>query len=74
MTATQLEVELWDQLNLAQQMPEAIDVTEMLDVVEATAAQLSEAKRLRFAGDALLQMAELCAVRSGVLMTEWEES
>lgn len=74
MTATQLEVELWDQLNLAQQMPEAIDVTEMLDVVEATAAQLSEAERLRFAGDALLQMAELCDVRSGVLMTEWEES
>lgn len=74
MTATQLELELWDQLQLARQMPEAIDLAQMMDAVEVTAAQLPEAERLRFAGDALLQMAELCAARAGVLMTEWEES
>jgi len=72
--ATQLELELWDQLQRAQQIPEAISVAEMLDAVEATAAQLPEAERLRFAGDALLKVAELCAARSGVLMTQWEES
>ena len=72
--ATQLELELWDQLQQAQQMPEAINVAQMLDAVEVTAAQLPEAQRLRFAGDALLQVAELCVVRAGVLMTQWEES
>ena len=74
MTATQLELELWDQLQRAQQTLEAISVAEMLDAVEATAAQLPEAERLRFAGDALLQVAELCAARAGVLMIQWEES
>lgn len=74
MTTTQLELELWDQLQRAQQMPEAIDVTGMLDAVEATAAQLPETQRLWFAGDALLQIAELYAARAGVLMTEWDES
>lgn len=72
MTARKLE--LWDQLRLAQQAPEAINLAQMLDAVEATAAQLPEAQRLRFAGDALLQIAELCAARAGALMTQWEES
>lgn len=70
MTATQLELELWDQLQQAQQMPEAINLAQMLDAVEATAAQLPEAERLRVAGDALLQIAELCAARAEVLMTQ----
>ncbi|MCY7273440.1 MAG: hypothetical protein LH702_06765 [Phormidesmis sp. CAN_BIN44] len=74
MRTTQLELELWEQLQLAQQMPEAIDMTQLLDVVEVTAAQLPEAQRLQFAGDALLQMAELCAVRANMLFTEWEEA
>lgn len=72
MTARKLE--LWDQLRLAQQAPEAINLAQMLDAVEATAAQLPEAQRLRFAGDALLQIAELCAARAGALMTQWEET
>ncbi len=33
--ATQLEMELWDQLHQAQQMPEAIVLVQMLDAVEA---------------------------------------
>ena len=74
MTARQMEWEMWDQLQQAQQMPEAINVAQMLDAVEATAAQLPEAQRLRFAGDALLQIAEPCAARAGALMTQWEET
>jgi len=50
-TAASLEFELWQQLQQAHQNLEAIDVTEMLDAVEATAAQLPEAERLRFAGE-----------------------
>ena len=74
MRVTQLELELWDQLQRAQLMPEAVDVSQLLDVLEVAAAQLPESQRLQFAGDALLQMAELCAVRAGVLFTEWEEA
>jgi hypothetical protein len=74
MRVTQLELELWDQLQRAQQMPEAVDMTQLLDAMEVTAAQLPESQRLQFAGDALLQMAELCAVRAGVLFSEWEEA
>ncbi|MBD1908985.1 MULTISPECIES: hypothetical protein [unclassified Leptolyngbya] len=73
MTATQLALELWDQLQQAQQMPEAVDVAQLLDEVEAAAAQLPETQRSQFAGDALLQIAELCAMRAEVLMIQWEE-
>ncbi len=74
MRVTQLELDLWEQLQRAQLMPEAVDVSQLLDAVEVAAAQLPEAQRLQFAGDALLQMAELCAVRAGVLFSEWEEA
>ncbi len=69
MIVTQLELELWNRLRQAQQMPEAIDVVQLLDGVEATATQLTEAEQLGFTGDALLEIAELCAARTEVLMT-----
>ncbi|MBD2066114.1 hypothetical protein H6F93_00955, partial [Leptolyngbya sp. FACHB-671] len=62
------------QLRRAQQMPEMIEVTQMLDAVEVAAAQLPEGDRLRFAGEALLQVAQICAARAGLLMDEWEEA
>ena len=74
MKAEQLELELWDQLQRAQQSPELMNVESMLDAVEATVAHLPESEQLRFAGEALLQVAELCAARSALWMTEWEES
>ena len=74
MKAEQLELELWDQLQRAQQSPEFVDVESMLDAVEATVAHLPESEQLRFAGEALLQVAELCAARSALWMTEWEET
>lgn len=65
---------LWEQLRLAQQVPEASNVGAMLDAVEATTAQLPDAEQLRLAGEALLQVATLCAARAELLLTEWEES
>ena len=50
MRVTQLELELWDQLQRAQQMPEAIDLSQLLDVMEVTAAQLPEAQRSSLLG------------------------
>ncbi|MBW4662280.1 MAG: hypothetical protein KME15_26810 [Drouetiella hepatica Uher 2000/2452] len=74
MKAKQLELALWDELQRAQQSPEFLDVESMLDAVEATVAHLPESEQLRFAGEALLQVAELCVARSALWMTEWEES
>ncbi|WP_206756484.1 hypothetical protein [Oculatella sp. FACHB-28] len=55
-------------------MPETVKVTQLLDAVEVAAAQLPESDRLWFAGEALLQVAQLCAARAGLLMDEWEET
>ncbi|MBD1997667.1 hypothetical protein H6G00_13690 [Leptolyngbya sp. FACHB-541] len=74
MKRKQLELDLWNQLRQAQQMPETIGVAQMLDAVEVAAAQLPEGDRLRFAGEALLEVAHLCATRAGLLMDEWEEA
>jgi hypothetical protein len=70
----QLEFNLWDQLRQARQMPETIGVAQMLDAVEVAVAQLPEADRLQFAGEALLQIAQLCETRAEVWMSEWEEA
>jgi hypothetical protein len=74
MKGEQLELNLWAELRRAQQMPETVEVVQILNTMEVTAAQLPEAARLQFAGEALLQIAELCAARATVLMTEWEEA
>ncbi|MBD1997368.1 hypothetical protein H6G00_12145 [Leptolyngbya sp. FACHB-541] len=74
MNGEQLEFDLWNQLRQARQMPETIGVAQMLDAVEVAAAQLPEGDRLRFAGEALLQIAQLCETRAEVWMTEWEEA
>ncbi len=74
MQPKQLELALWEQLRLAQQVPETSNVGAMLDAVEATTAQLPDAAQLRLAGEALLQVATLCAARAELLLTEWEET
>ncbi len=74
MKGEQLELNLWEELRRAQRMPETVEVMQILDTMEVTAAQLPEAVRLQFTGEALLQIAELCAARATVLMTEWEEA
>lgn len=74
MNGEQLELNLWEELRRAQETPETVGVTQILDAMEVTAAQLPEAARLQFAGEALLQIAKLCAARADVLITEWEEA
>lgn len=51
-------------------MPETVEMMQILDAMNVTAAQLPEAARLQFAGEALLQIAELCVARAGFLLTE----
>jgi hypothetical protein len=72
MKEEQLELPLWEELRRAQQTPETVEVIQVLDAMAVTAAQLPEAEQLRFAGEALLQIAALCEARAGFLLTEWE--
>jgi len=70
----QLELPLWDSLRAAQIMPEQANVAELLGQMDAAIAQAPEPEQLQVAGEALLRVAELCAVRAEVLITEWEEA
>ncbi len=74
MQGEQLELNLWEELRRAQQTPTTVAVVPLLDAMAVRAAQLPEAAQLRFAGEALLQIAELCVARANVLMTEWEDA
>ena len=68
------QLELWDELRSAQVMPEQVDVVALLDVMEEAIAQTPETDRLQVAGEALLQLADLCVKRSDILITQWEEA
>ncbi|MBD2095105.1 hypothetical protein H6F90_08050 [Trichocoleus sp. FACHB-591] len=70
----QLELPLWDSLRAAQIMPEQANLGELLGQIEVAIAQAPEPEQLQVAGEALLRVAELCAVRAEVLITEWEEA
>lgn len=68
------QLELWDELRSAQMMPEQVNVVALLDAMDKAIAQTPKSDRLQVAGEALLQVAELCAARAEVLTTEWEEA
>lgn len=70
----QLELPLWETLRSAQRVPEQINFEELLDQVEGVIQGQPETLQLKMAGDALLQLAEVYAMRAEVLITEWEEA
>ena len=70
----QLELPLWDSLRAAQIMPEQANVAELLGQMEVAIAQMPEPEQLQAAGEVLLRVAELCAVRAEALITEWEDA
>ena len=66
------QLELWEELRSAQAMPEQVNVVTLLDAMEEAIAQTPETDRLQVVGEALLRVAELCAARSDILITQWE--
>jgi len=81
MTMQLLEPSLWEALRAARLMPEQANLSELMPRVDAALAQLSEegaqmtdSARLQAAGELLLQMSDLCAVKAEALMTGWEET
>lgn len=74
MDIQQLELPLWSQLQSARLAPEAINLEAMLDQAESAIAQLPEREQMQAAGEAILQFAQLCSLRSEVLIQNWENS
>ena len=81
MTMQPLEPSLWETLRAARLLPEQANLRELMPRVDEALAQLSEegvqitdSVRLQAAGELLLQMSDLCAVKAEALMTGWEET
>lgn len=70
MRGERLELDGWEQLRGTEG---AIDLGKLLDEVESLSAQLPEAERLRFVGEALLEVAELWAGRAERALDRWED-
>lgn len=69
------ETEAWvSQLQAAQLMPEMANLPALLAQIDREIAPLDKAEQLQIAGEVVLQLAELCALRAERLMNQWEEA
>ncbi len=74
MIAQQLELPLWSQLQSARLAPEVVDFEVLLNQAERVIAQLPESQQMQVAGEAILQLAQLCSLRAEVLIENWENA
>lgn len=74
MSAIQLELDLWQELQLAEQSPEQTDVVKLCKGMEAAISATPPNQKLQTAARAFLQIAEIFALRSQLLLTDWEQS
>jgi hypothetical protein len=74
MDIQQLELPLWSHLQSARLAPEVVDLVAVLDQAESEIAQLPESQQMQAAGEAILQLAQLCSLRSEVLIDNWKNS
>jgi hypothetical protein len=74
MTSIQLQLDLWQELQAAEQAPEQTDVLKLCKGMEAAIATTPPAQKLQTAATAFLQIAEIFSLRAGLLLTDWEQS
>ncbi|MGL4619081.1 MAG: hypothetical protein ACRCZS_08490, partial [Chroococcidiopsis sp.] len=74
MMATEQLNLLMCQLQAARLAPETLDLRALLDRVDSIVAQLPESLQLQVAGSAMLQVAQLLALRAEVSIESWEHS
>jgi len=74
MPPLQLELDLWQQLQAAEQSPEQTDVLMLCSGMERAISATPPAQKLQTAAKAFLQIAEIFALRAGLLLTDWEQS
>jgi chromatin segregation and condensation protein Rec8/ScpA/Scc1 (kleisin family) len=70
----QLELQLWGELQSARLAPEAVDFGELLHRVEQAIASVPQSHQLEVAGDAMLHLAKLLALRAEVSIENLENS
>lgn len=72
MEVQQLELDLWQSLETASRFPETADLRSLCDALEQTLSDQSLAEQLAVAGDVLVQLSEVHAVRADLLISRWE--
>jgi hypothetical protein len=72
MEVQQLELDLWQSLETASRFPETADLRSLCDALEQTLSDRSLAEQLSVAGDVLVQLSEVCAARSQLMISTWE--
>jgi len=73
MRTTQLELNLWDELEEASTTPETVDLVHLWQELETALALLPHEQRLPMAGKAIEQIAEVFALHSDFILSAWEE-
>lgn len=72
MEIQQLELDLWESLETASRFPETADLRSLCDVLEQTISGRSVAEQLNMAGKVLVQLSEVYAARSQMMISIWE--
>ncbi|PZD70477.1 hypothetical protein C1752_12048 [Acaryochloris thomasi RCC1774] len=74
MAIVQLELNLWEQLAVAEENPEQTDVEQLCLGLDLMLTQVSERQQLATAGEAFLQIAEVFSRRADLLLGDWRQA
>ena len=74
MGVQQLELDLWQQLAVAENSPEQMSVEQLCLGLEQMVAQAPERQQLEVAGEALVQIAEVFSQRADLLLNDWKQA
>lgn len=74
MNYEQLELPLWSHLRSCRLAPESIDLVAAIDRAEVEISGLPQEVQMQAAGEAILQLSQLYALRSQMLLDDWENA
>ncbi|MGF1603911.1 MAG: hypothetical protein ACFCU8_18210 [Thermosynechococcaceae cyanobacterium] len=70
----QLELDLWQQLAVAEEYPEQTNVEQLCLGLDLMLTQVSPNQQLAMAGDVFLKIAEVFSRRAEVLLNDWKQA
>ncbi|PZD70995.1 hypothetical protein C1752_08437 [Acaryochloris thomasi RCC1774] len=74
MSVVQLELDLWQQLAIAEDYPEQTDVEQLCLGLDLMLTEIPERQQLATAGEAFLQIADVFSRRADVLLGDWRQA
>ncbi|PZD70824.1 hypothetical protein C1752_08966 [Acaryochloris thomasi RCC1774] len=74
MSVIQLELDLWQQLAVAEEYPEQTNVEQLCLGLDLMLTQVSPKRQLEMAGEAFLQIAEVFNRRADMLLNDWKQA